>query len=245
MNDWHYVTISVDDAERGVYTWKNRAGAEWTLKQAWELGLEVAPDCPYYDDGHKEAFVDMDWNGDVIAIHGPWNEIYLKQNKTVDEETECVDSPWLNGHGHTCADIATDQWAQGDWTDLNGVRADEACCHFGGGASSEPEETECEDKPWLNGHGHTCADIATDIWAQGDWTDTNGVRADEACCKFGGGDKGCQDKHWLNDHGHTCEEIAADPWAQGDWIDRNGVRADDACCHFGGGDKGDDSEDDA
>ena len=303
MNDWHYVTISVDDAERGIYTWNNRAGVEWTLKQAWELGLEVAPDCPYYDDGHREAFVDMDWDGNIIAIHGPWNEVYLKQ--TVDEDTECVDSHWLNGHGHTCADIATDpwaqgdwtdttgmradeacchfggglivpkvsedmecedlvwlndhghtcqdiatdQWAQGDWTDSNGVRADEACCHFGGGAfvpkTPEPEETECEDKPWLNGHGHTCADISTDPWAQGDWTDTNGVRADEACCKFGGGDKGCQDKHWLNDHGHTCEEIAADPWAQGDWIDRNGVRADDACCHFGGGDKGDDSADDA
>ena len=150
---------------------------------------------------------------------------------------ECEDKHWLNSHGHTCAKIATDQWAQPDWTDTNGVRADEACCHFGGGV-----EPGCEDKPWLNGHGHTCADIATDQWARPDWTDTNGVRADEACCKFGGGEKGCVDAHWLNGHGHTCADIATDLHAQGDWTDTNGVRADEACCHFGGGDNGEEPE---
>ena len=150
---------------------------------------------------------------------------------------ECEDKHWLNSHGHTCAKIATDQWAQPDWTDTNGVRADEACCHFGGGV-----EPGCEDKPWLNGHGHTCADIATDQWARPDWTDTNGVRADEACCHFGGGDNGeepeepkCEDLMWLNSFGHTCADIATDPHAQGDWTDTNGMRADEACCKFGGG----------
>ena len=54
----------------------------------------------------------------------------------------------------------------------------------------EPVEPECVDKPWLNNHGHTCADIANDQWARGDWIDKNGVRADEACCMFGGGDRG-------------------------------------------------------
>jgi hypothetical protein len=51
-------------------------------------------------------------------------------------------------------------------------------------------ETEsCVDLPWLNNHGHDCAIISTDPNANGDWTDKNGVKASEACCKFGGGDR--------------------------------------------------------
>ena len=50
--------------------------------------------------------------------------------------------------------------------------------------------TDCVDKPWVNNHGHDCAIISTDPHAKGDWVDTKGVRADEACCKFGGGTKG-------------------------------------------------------
>ena len=49
------------------------------------------------------------------------------------------------------------------------------------------DETDCTDLPWVNSHGHNCTDIWADMNSQGDWTDTNGVRADEACCKFGGG----------------------------------------------------------
>ena len=52
----------------------------------------------------------------------------------------------------------------------------------------------CKDLPWLNNHGHTCADIAKDKWAKPDWTDKKGVRADAACCKFGGGSTKAQPK---------------------------------------------------
>ena len=47
----------------------------------------------------------------------------------------------------------------------------------------------CKDKPWVNNHGHTCADIAKDPHAKGDWISSKGVRADVACCKFGGGNR--------------------------------------------------------
>ena len=50
--------------------------------------------------------------------------------------------------------------------------------------------TDCVDKPWVNNQGHDCAILSTDPHAKGDWIDTKGVRADEACCKFGGGTKG-------------------------------------------------------
>ena len=53
-------------------------------------------------------------------------------------------------------------------------------------AANKPK---CVDKEWVNNHGHNCAIIAKDPHAKGDWIDKNGVRADVACCKFGGGDK--------------------------------------------------------
>ena len=57
-------------------------------------------------------------------------------------------------------------------------------------AAAKPKLTgKCVDKPWLNNHGHDCAFISKDKWAKGDWTDKNGVRADVACCKFGGGER--------------------------------------------------------
>merc|ERR1712072_270842 len=99
----------------------------------------------------------------------------------------CQDKPWRNGHGHDCKMIARNPHAKGDWSDTKGVRADVACCKFGGGMKSEGRR--CQDKPWRNGHGHDCKMIAKNPHAKGDWSDTKGVRADVACCKFGGGMK--------------------------------------------------------
>ena len=49
-NDWHYVEISVVDANRGVYRWQNRANVKWTLTQKPNepTKFEVGTDCPYH-----------------------------------------------------------------------------------------------------------------------------------------------------------------------------------------------------
>ena len=46
----------------------------------------------------------------------------------------------------------------------------------------------CMDIAWTNGFGDTCKENAKS-GIQPDWEDETGVRADVACCKFGGGSK--------------------------------------------------------
>ena len=77
-NDWHYVNISWDSATE-EFTWSNRAGVQWTLRETdYPNVLEVGEDCPYYTSGHTEASVVFNEDGSVKSIAGPWNEIYLK-----------------------------------------------------------------------------------------------------------------------------------------------------------------------
>jgi len=51
------------------------------------------------------------------------------------DESHCTDIPWTNGFGDTCKEIEV-SGIQFDWEDLKGVRADVACCKFGGGSKS-------------------------------------------------------------------------------------------------------------
>ena len=79
-NDWHYVNISWDD-ETEEFTWSNRAGVEWTLRETdFPNMLEVGEDCPYYGSGHTTASLVFNEDGSVKSIAGPWNEIYLKSD---------------------------------------------------------------------------------------------------------------------------------------------------------------------
>merc|ERR1711966_204213 len=62
-----------------------------------------------------------------------------------------------------------------------------------------------DDTAWINNHGHSCKVIAANVDAKPDWISKSGVRADVACCKFGGGS---------GSHAHTTtspcdEEVAA------------------------------------
>ena len=77
-NDWHYVKISVVDADKGVFRWTNRAGVKWTLTKKSDTKYAVGNDCPYFNSGHKEATLKLDDNGKAVSISGPWNEIYIK-----------------------------------------------------------------------------------------------------------------------------------------------------------------------
>jgi len=85
MNDWHYVKITLEDEENGVYMWKNKAGAWWNLTQKPDDPSKLTVDqrCPYYSHGYHEATLKFDENGKVIQIAGPFGERY---NKQPDEE---------------------------------------------------------------------------------------------------------------------------------------------------------------
>ena len=43
------------------------------------MRIPVAVECPYYEEGHKEAEIKLDENGFVIGILGPSNELYTKK----------------------------------------------------------------------------------------------------------------------------------------------------------------------
>ena len=77
-NDWHFVKVTVLDKEAGTFQWTNKAGVKWTLTKTDSPNkLKVGEDCPYHSSGYTEAelrFAD----GKVVAIAGPWNEIYSK-----------------------------------------------------------------------------------------------------------------------------------------------------------------------
>ena len=76
-NSSHYVTITYNNASK-TYTWKNQAGANWTLYPTFKFNeLKVGPGCPYYSDGHIVAKFTMD------GVYGPGNELYTRKCKTM------------------------------------------------------------------------------------------------------------------------------------------------------------------
>ena len=71
LRNRHYAKITIVDAANGVYRWKNRDGATWTLTAKNPDSpekLEVSEDCPYYENGHTEATLKFDADGNVYAI---------------------------------------------------------------------------------------------------------------------------------------------------------------------------------
>ena len=72
-NDWHYVTISEINTSvgKGKYEWKNRAQVKWTLFASTKDMLVVSHDCPYYGQGHTEAKLEINQNGEITGIYGP------------------------------------------------------------------------------------------------------------------------------------------------------------------------------
>ncbi len=76
-NDWHYVTISRVNAT--TFKWTNRAKVSWTLMLTPdEKTLNVGPDSPYANKGHKLVMVKWDAKGNVVEITGPGDKPYQK-----------------------------------------------------------------------------------------------------------------------------------------------------------------------
>ena len=90
-NDWHFVKIEMTGS--GVYTWSNRAGVSWTLRERADDPdhLDVGEDCPYYKSGHTSAKLRRDAKGQITAIQGPGNEWYDKQTP------EPIEEPMVGG----------------------------------------------------------------------------------------------------------------------------------------------------
>ena len=42
------------------------------------LSLFVGKECPYYQEGHKEARIEIDGQGEIVGINGPGDEFYTK-----------------------------------------------------------------------------------------------------------------------------------------------------------------------
>ena len=76
-NSSHYATITYNNVSE-TYTWKNEAGANWTLYPTAKLNeLKVGPDCPHYRDGHTVA------KFTTYGVYGPGNELYTRKCKTM------------------------------------------------------------------------------------------------------------------------------------------------------------------
>jgi len=82
-NEWHFVKITAKPGLDKVFVWKNKAGVEWELtlikveKNGNVLVFQVGEDCPYVQDGYKQARLFV--KGDKIEIEGPGG-IYTKRN---------------------------------------------------------------------------------------------------------------------------------------------------------------------
>lgn len=78
MRDYHYANISI--IAKGVYRWSDRAGASWELfANPNSLDkLDVDTECPYYNDGHTQATLLFDADGDLYAITGPYDNVYYR-----------------------------------------------------------------------------------------------------------------------------------------------------------------------
>ena len=75
-NDWHLVTIT--KKEFGTFEWRNRADVVWTIRADTRDKLLVDEDCPYHTDGHTEAFLEFNDDGEIIGIRGPSDELYTR-----------------------------------------------------------------------------------------------------------------------------------------------------------------------
>ena len=79
LKDYHYATISVVDADSGVYRWTIRQGDSWTLtpSSGEPNKFEVSEDCPeYFCDGETEATFKFDADGKIYAFVAPNDKIY-------------------------------------------------------------------------------------------------------------------------------------------------------------------------
>jgi len=80
--------ISNPSGDGRIFEWKNRAGVSWTLApnmnfldQPHNAGVrigdfDVGTNCPYYNDGHKNADLKYNANGTLYNVKGPWGEVY-------------------------------------------------------------------------------------------------------------------------------------------------------------------------
>ena len=127
LGKWHYADISV--IAKGVYRWANRAGVSWevTKDPVSPDKLNVEPNCPYYDKGHREATLRFDADGNVYAIVGPDDKVFYKPyTEPADSLPDPLvaefvrDKPAHKLRSHHYADISVIAKGVYRWTDRRG-----------------------------------------------------------------------------------------------------------------------------
>jgi hypothetical protein len=84
-----------------IFTWTNKAGVAWTLtqKKLSPAQFDVSADCPFYSHGYTVATAKLDENGEVLALTGPWGEIYDKMGAPAIGYDTLADTFELYGKG--------------------------------------------------------------------------------------------------------------------------------------------------
>ena len=120
-------------------------------------------------ENNVESGADLDLNTDIDTMVSTENESDLDADLDADLDSD-LDAEWdIGGLLKKGAGLASKGFsAAKNW--LTGKK-----------------KPACKDLPWKNNHGHTCANLAKNKHAQPGWTDKKGVKAGDACCKFGGG----------------------------------------------------------
>jgi hypothetical protein len=81
-NGYHHVKVIVHDDGHDSFCWINQAGVSWSLTVDSKNHLQVHNDCPYFKTGYTRCRVEMDSNGKISALIGPFHERYDKVKQT-------------------------------------------------------------------------------------------------------------------------------------------------------------------
>lgn len=94
LEDWHYATISVVDADSGVYRWTTGDGHSWKLNASFGSPdkLKLIKNCPvYFCGGKKEATLKFDADGKIYAFVAPNRKVYyLPYSEQVDATSDDI-----------------------------------------------------------------------------------------------------------------------------------------------------------
>ena len=94
LRDRHYATITVVDADNGVYRWKTQDYDSWTLTpiSGDPNKFKVSKNCPvYFCGGKKEATLKFDADGKIYAFVAPNDKIYyLPYTEQVDATSDDI-----------------------------------------------------------------------------------------------------------------------------------------------------------
>jgi hypothetical protein len=169
--------------------------------------------------------------------------------------SSCVDVPdFIDAYGDGCSFYSTPEVCS-EWGYIpgSGIHSDltvnQACCNCNWGTLNPEPAPVCNDwSSWLDNYGDGCFSYNT-AWCgvSEQYTNEEGVDANDACCVCGGGDieddpvdvpsgETCNDlPSWTDEYGDDCSWYPEFCDLSQYYADIDGVGATEACCVCGGG----------